>query len=219
MKMSSKELFDEILDPYETTFQRGKEDGRQAALQAGYNDGYQLGKLKSLEIGVELGYMSSICTMMLHKIEKNDDQTSKDDGNIVFNSTQLRSQDLATTDDNKTMNLEKTILERKRKRIHDLLKAIEEFPKPETIFSRKDKAQEENQSGDNENNYMGESDIVSTMQRLRAKFKAILVQHNMSHLRLKDVMDKANTSSRETTQRSDGGNQAEEEIISRIDEW
>ena len=228
--MSSQELFDEILDPYESTFQQGKEDGRQAALQAGYNDGYQLGKLKSLEIGVELGYMSSICMMILQKKtgeERDQKSSSIDDGNSTLHSRQFKREELdltiiTTTDDHKTRNLEeKSILQqRKRKRIHDLLKSIEEFPKPETIFSIKERDQKDNHSRNSESNYnyMGDTDIVSFMQRLRAKFKAILVQHNMSHFRLKDVMDNANTGLRETSQQSDS-NQAKEEIISRIDEW
>ena len=64
----SNDLFDDIIDPYESTLQKGKEDGHKAALQAGYNDGYQLGKLKAFEIGIELGYMLSICTMALKEI-------------------------------------------------------------------------------------------------------------------------------------------------------
>ncbi len=212
MSSQAQDLFDDIIDPYADTFQQGKEDGRKAAFQAGYNDGYQLGKLKSLEIGVELGYMSSICMMTLQHLEGKNEQT--------------------VDDNSQSNNVEESILERKRKiRLQDLMKAIEEFPKPETIFQKDDSdlMKEENsisktqsiQNINGSSNNFGETDIVSTIQRLRAKFKAILVQNNLSYLRLKDVMDSVDNVKRSMGDSHENSmNKATEgDVMSRIDEW
>ena len=225
-KMSSQDFFDNIIDPYEANFQKGKEDGRHAALQAGYNDGYQLGKLKSLEIGVELGYMSSVCTMILQNLEEQE-TVSVDNRSQVNNSTRIEEKsDEKVGVKHKTTNVEESILERKRKRLLDLLKAIEKFPKPETIFKRHGNDLEKvahlyspRTNQNDSNNNLCETDIVSTIQRLRAKFKAILVQNQISNLRLKDVMDNTdNIPSREDAH-SSMNESSKKDAISRIDEW
>ena len=48
MQMICYYLFHEIIDPYEPSFTKGKEDGKKAALQQGYND--DVGGLKAEQI-------------------------------------------------------------------------------------------------------------------------------------------------------------------------
>jgi hypothetical protein len=249
----AEDLFHDIIDPYESTIQNGREDGRNAGLQAGYNDGYQIGKLKAYEIGIELGYMSSICSMALQLLEK---ENKKDGGNGKNNGRNDGNNSGNNNDStNKKLSSFTTHYERKRKRLMDLIDAIQAFPKPESIFNTRFDG-EQNKNNDNtdkngnddlaaveknislhndieydhnhdqidslhnKNVRNSDVDIVSIMQRLRAKFKTILVQLNLSHLRLKDVMDgsvKMEQRNNSTSNKNGGGR--DQDIIDRIDEW
>jgi hypothetical protein len=60
------------------------------------------------------------------------------------------------------------------KKIEDILQSIEQFPSPDYMFSRRD--------DDNLN-------IADDMQRIRAKFKVLLVQLKLPHSTLKKVMN------------------------------
>lgn len=170
------DLFQEIIDPHKSSFSKGKEDGRKAALQAGYDGGYHLGKLKALEIGIELGYMHSICTKVLHDI---DNKSTNQGEEYRTNPT----------------------IEKRRKRILDLIDGIKAFPKPETIFRKSHRKEDKDgdlmeeipQTDCGVNEMNADVDIAATMQLLRAKFKTLLVQFDRSHLRLKTVMDDCTT--------------------------
>ena len=61
-----------------------------------------------------------------------------------------------------------------------------------------------------------DTDIVSMMQRLRAKFKTVLVQLNLSPLRLKDVMDKCNRFDSNINIKDQN---KDTQHLDRIDEW
>jgi hypothetical protein len=206
------DIFEAILDPYNSSLQKGKDDGRKAALQAGYNDGYQIGKLKALEIGIELSYMSSISIAILNEMNKD----------------KLEHSIRGDTHGNKMAP--QGNLDKKKKRIRDLLSDIESFPKPDIIFkngnvqdldktksshTKKVKGESTYSSMNDSGNQFEKNDIAALMQRLRAKFKTILVQLNLNHIRLKDVMEKsiiaATDNNKETPSNDD--NQG------RIDEW
>ena len=165
------DLFNDIIDPYESSFKKGEDDGREAALKAGYDDGYQLGKLKALEIGIELGYMSSICTLALQSM--NDDLLSGEGG---------LEEGVSNHGDNDNNMNDK---ERKRKRIIDLLDAIEAFPKPDTIFH--DSNQKFNEKLEREGTYVEDqfsngahADVASLLLIIRAKVKTICVLLGLS---------------------------------------
>ncbi len=188
--MKEQDLFQEIIDPYESSFQAGKEDGRKAALDSGYNEGYQLGKLKGLELGIELGYMTSICKAALQGLG---DDIISDDIMKVNDSKSCASSSVDIDGSNKTQHGDSDHdHERKKKRIKDLLDAIEAFPKPKEIFqnSRYIKTKE-NQEHVDVNSQNNDADITSLMQRLRAKFKTVLVQLDLTNLRLQNIMDQS----------------------------
>jgi len=262
----SDDLFHEIIDPYESSFAKGREDGKKAALQQGYNDGFQLGKLKALEVGIELGYMSSICKMALEEIENRysirtgtsinnasnglctSTSTSTSTSTNMIQGTSVGADIRAATGTGSNSNSNSrssgtgssSSFERKRKRLVDLLDAIEAFPTPETIFKQRknvakvekeedpsNKVQEGNGDGDGDGDTFGNEkeaiqtdqeqcdtattttattttssakhsvdvDIVSMMQRLRAKFKTVLIQTNRSDLSLKNIMDRSKVQS------------------------
>ncbi len=248
----SDDLFHELIDPYESTFQKGKEDGKKAALQQGYNDGFQLGKLKALEIGIELGYMSSVCQMTLKEIENN---YPKNKINVcdVLESNTIKGTLVGAVNGAGTST---SAIERKRKRLRDLLDAIEAFPRPETIFKHKNCTGFERDDldlGDDEEEALQtltghdplqqyyqqqqhqptlrstersvDIDIVSMMQRLRAKFKTVLIQTNRNDLGLKNIMDQINVDNSVTDDMKDGS-KGEIKVkdqtmvkIGPIDEW
>jgi len=143
--------------------EHGRKEGRNVGLQSGYMDGYAIGKVKALEVGIELGYMKSIALILM----------------------------------------ESGIVGRRKKKLQELLDAIESFPKPDELFSIKEEGKgvdanddidDNNTDANAENDTNGESytgekiDIMDKMQRIRAKFKTILVQMKIPHLTLKKVM-------------------------------
>ena len=138
------DLFNDILNPYESSIQRGKEDGRQAALEAGYKDGYQLGKLKAFEIGIELGYMESICNMALTNL------TNHNNGNDIHQKHKGGNNEDIVSSSSPTSSSSFNH-ERKRKRIMDMIDAIESFPKPDIIFQHYTQKHNDMEKDNNDN--------------------------------------------------------------------
>jgi hypothetical protein len=185
--------WDSILDPYAESLQEGYHEGQQAGLQSGYNDGWHLGKIKALEIGIELGYMQSIASEALKKLLK--ERESK------HSTTNETGGDYSNKADPQ--------MERRIKKLNDFLESIQSFPNPDVIFSQISSVESE----ESERHYNDEKnktdiegiedelqavnissasspvDIVGKMQRIRAKFKTILVQMKMPSLTLKKVMN------------------------------
>ena len=117
------------------------------------------------------------------------------------------------------MNEKRT--EKIRKRLIELLKAVDQFPSQDEMFARKcqpfpssqqeiksqpiivnanvDNMRETNES---DNCLKNQIDIVGKMQRLRAKFKLLTVQLKQPNLTLKRVMENA------TNQETKGNAQA-----------
>lgn len=167
--------WDSILDPYEDALQQGRQEGQEAGLKSGYESGWNLGKIKALEIGIELAYMHSIVSEGLKYLEKrNDEKIIKSSSNDHF--------------------------ERRIKKMKDFLESIHSFPSPNDIFSStrnptSHPSRTETNSGnsnivDNNNSPISAPiDLVGQMQRIRARFKTIIVQMKVSHLTLKKVMN------------------------------
>jgi len=180
--------WDSLLDPYQESLQEGYHEGRQAGLQSGYNDGWHLGKIKALEIGIELGYMQSIATKMLDSL---------------LSESEFRQE--VERGDPQT--------ERKIKRLGDFLELVRSFSAPDDIFNSWENNSmnainetaalnaHETKEGDNEsridlggrkaNDPPGSTqvDITEQLQRIRAKYKTILVQMKVPHLALKKVLN------------------------------
>ncbi|GFH51975.1 hypothetical protein CTEN210_08451 [Chaetoceros tenuissimus] len=178
-----------LLNPFEEAIQKGKREGRNDGLKAGYNDGYHLGKVKALEIGVELGYMRAISVSIL-------DDLLSISANENSQCTPVENKNNREMSQNSFEKIQKRI-----QRIQDFLKQIEFFPSPDDLFCSsnqdhkvesssnddEDKSQDMNQ---NEVEPVSSSiDIAQKMQRLRAKFKTILVQSKLPNFTLKKVMN------------------------------
>lgn len=178
-----------LLNPFEEAIQKGKREGRNDGLKAGYNDGYHLGKVKALEIGVELGYMRAISVSIL------------DD--LLSISTNENSQYTPVENENNREMSQNSFekIQKRIQRIQDFLKQIEYFPSPDDLFcsSNQDHTVESSSNDDEDNSQdtnqnevepvSSSIDIAQKMQRLRAKFKTILVQSKLPNFTLKKVMN------------------------------
>lgn len=179
-----------LLNPFDEAIQKGKEEGRNDGLEAGYNDGYHLGKVKALEIGVEIGYMRAISDSILN--------------DLLSISINENSQCTPVENDNNREMSHNSIekIQKRILRIQDFLKQIEVFPSPDDLFSSSNQDHtDESSSNDDEDKASQDMnqnrvepasssiDIAQKMQRLRAKFKTILVQSKLPNFTLKKVMN------------------------------
>ena len=169
MKEKKNEEWDDIalLDPYHDSMENGRSEGMSRGHEAGYRDGFALGRMKALEIGVELGYMESITKEILELI-CNNNKISDEEMEIEpgFQSSLLKN---------------KSRLEKIQKGFIGLQTMIDDFPSPDDIF-------QESQTT--------KIDISERMQRIRTKFKLLTVQMKEPHLTLKSVMDEASSSTK-----------------------
>lgn len=187
------EDWDSLLNPYEESIQQGLAEGRESGLNAGFDDGHHLGKVKALEIGFELGYMRIVAVSALTQLSEDDD--GQDKGEFQ----QLEGSTVATV-----MNSH----DRKVAKLNEFIALIQDFPSSDVLFSAMHQLNpagkihghhqdSEHQSveasiDDEEEEDLGASskiDVVQKMQRIRAKFKTILVQMKIPHLTLKKVMN------------------------------
>ena len=122
--------WDSILDPYADSLQEGYHEGQQAGLQSGYNDGWHLGKIKALEIGIELGYMQSIASEALKQLLK--ERESK--------------RGIANNTEGDYSNEADPQKERRIKKLKDFLESIQSFPNPDVIFSQISSIEESEES-------------------------------------------------------------------------
>ena len=179
--MDSIDFEDLCLDPYEPHRERGREEGRLSGLKTGFQDGKSLGLMKAIEIGVELGYMRGVAVAM--------------GGAIV--SGLLEAQDRCDLDVGKRMK-------KIRKSLNDLVVAVDEFPSSDELFGLRfsGDASDDGFTGlpvksqsppikKKENPDNARVDISSKLQRIRAKFKLLIVQLKLPQLALRKIMDEA----------------------------
>ena len=169
MKEKKSDEWDDIalLDPYHESMENGRSEGMSRGHEAGYRDGFALGRMKALEIGVELGYMESIAKEILEFIRNN-------------SNNDISNEEIKTEPGFQSSLLKnKSRMEKIQKGFIGLQTMIDEFPSPDDIF-------EELQTT--------KIDVSERMQRIRAKFKLLTVQMKEPHLTLKSVMDEASQS-------------------------
>ena len=82
------------------------------------------------------------------------------------------------------------IEEKIRKNLRELTVLLNEFPTPEEIFEQEKFTSNDqvNESLDNEENQTNSTSILQHMQRIRARFKLLMVQLKEPHFSLKQVM-------------------------------
>lgn len=130
---------DLLLDPHAGDLREGREDGRTASLQAGFDEGRALGQAKALEIGLELGFFKGCCESALSMLlgSSREDSTTALDVKEKRGSS-IMHQKMAKFEKNAKKAFE-TPEEKKMRivsNIHTILKLTEDFPTPDMIFDR-----------------------------------------------------------------------------------
>lgn len=143
-------LFEIAVDPFQKTATAGREDGRAAGRRDGYLEGINIGRSKGWEIGLELGYIRDFAQGILDGYRERQDQ-------LVLQQQQEQSLKSSNTnqqgDDKKLVGAPKQRTSHRIERCltlaRDVVKLIEEFPNPDSLFGKthEDKAK----SSDNSN--------------------------------------------------------------------
>lgn len=159
---NSQDDWDEIcVNPHQSHMNAGRHEGREAGLQAGFKDGFALGRTKGIEFGMELGFIRGFINSVESKIQSSSQE------------------DVARN-------------ERLQKRVDDLRRAIDEFPSADSMFANTINDDVPNNEDDSETADASEStDLMGSMQRIRAKFKVLAAQLKIPHYSLKQVMTDA----------------------------
>ncbi|KAL3927756.1 MAG: hypothetical protein SGBAC_012951 [Bacillariaceae sp.] len=155
-------------NPHQESAQQGEISGSQAGRLAGFKDGKAMGQVKGFELGMEIGFIRGF----LEALEQ--------DSTLEKNERIQRSID----------------------QLHKVLK--EESLQPDAIFQENNKLSAKaeagplSQSQDSEQEPVTDSskvDVESKLQRIRARFKVLIVQLKLPQSSLKDCMDEAAKSS------------------------
>jgi hypothetical protein len=151
-------------NPHHHDQEDGRERGRHDGSIAGYNEGYNIGRTTAISNGMEIGFIQGV---------------------LVY---------LMTEGSLSAMLIENEKVERAQKSIQNLQIAIDEFPSPESLIDRstedKQAIRETNVHDDDDDNSINTTnDISNKLQRIRARFKLLMVQLGLSHVSLKQLMD------------------------------
>jgi hypothetical protein len=167
METNDTDAWDNIcVNPHEAAVEIGRNQGRQDGSHAGLEEGYALGRTTAVEYGMEVGFVRGVALAL----EQHDEQA-----------------------------------ERVQKNLQELQRALDDFPSSDEVFRREKNiflpgAMTIHQPG-NSNDHHDESrqmqsshDIEQKMQRIRARFKLLIVQLGMPHYSLQQLMDDARES-------------------------
>jgi hypothetical protein len=148
------------VNPHEAFVAQGREEGREAGREAGFVQGRQLGQTTAIDYGMELGFIQGVLEELgLH----GDELSSKNDRAV------------------KTMK--------------DLQQALDRFPQAEAIFQQHqelgtDLPATDDLHDDSEQPQaeLAHADVRQLLQRIRARFRLLMVQLHLSSVSLPQVM-------------------------------
>jgi hypothetical protein len=210
--------WDSLLNPYEESIQKGSKEGIEAGLKAGFDDGYHLGRVKALEIGFELGYMHSVASNALETLSNlNNSSNNKDGDGGGDGDNDVNNDDTGNTNSNSNHDRRITRLKEFIDLIQAFYSPDELFSTKknpilnpiqdqeyvdgggaaDTHDAHEDAHEHPHEDGEEKNpiNAHNKSltqtpiDVTQKMQRIRAKFKTIVVQIKMPHLPLQKIMN------------------------------
>ena len=168
---------DLCLDPHHYSLQQGKIEGREAGALAGFRDGQQLGQTKGLEFGLEVGFYQGAISALRHGREWN---------------------------------------ERIQHSIDKVQDAINDFPNPDQVFAttRQHTSNENSLSSwihssnnsstldnhdDHDSEEVAKLDILHKLQRIRARFKLLMVQLGKPHFSLQHALEPPSSQGQQST--------------------
>jgi hypothetical protein len=176
-QQSSLDDWDDLcLDPHHSSFEAGQMEGRAAGELAGFRDGQALGQTKGLEFGMEIGFIRGV----LQALEEEEEEEEE--------SIRNKNSD------------------RVRKSMQGLRQALADFPTPDQMLEQQAALQmtPHAHNDNNSNDHLDDSedpssntklDILAKLQRIRARFKLLMVQLGMPQFSLKQVMLEAEANS------------------------
>ena len=195
-------LFDDVIDPFEHIALTEREKGREAGRTSGYVEGRDIGLSKGWEIGLELGYIHGLASKLIDGCHNLHQQQSEIKQNAQFDID--ADADADAEDQNITSRgRSNQRLDRCLTISRELIEMVDSFPGPDQLLKQNlnisdefhsakdydigtkthsksdgDDTLQEDFNGDSEStkhNDTSNIDITASLQRIRAKFKLLLV--------------------------------------------
>jgi len=170
-------------DPHAKAVAEGRRQGAADGRAAGWRQGYATGRTTAAEYGTELGFVRGVVSALQEQY-------------AAFSNSET-----ITDGDDRLQNS-----------IRNLLIALDDFPSPVVVFRNMidstnnktasrdplreedpdrlvEPADEEVDANTETNDHDHELDVAAKMQRVRARFKLLMVQLGLPHFSLKSIMD------------------------------
>uniref|UniRef100_A0A7S2NYI5 Essential protein Yae1 N-terminal domain-containing protein n=1 Tax=Leptocylindrus danicus TaxID=163516 RepID=A0A7S2NYI5_9STRA len=173
------DFLDSALDPYQHCADAGRRDGEAAGLARGFTEGRNLGMKKSWEFRFELGYYA---------------------GFVEFVATEqgMDAKKAGCKFEEHVTSSGSTKEERLERNINGILHAIEEFPTSDDL---------QRASNDEEDDDSHQLDLPIQIQRIRAKFKLLLIQLGLPPtFSLANILNKQENKNSETSEAGEHAN-------------
>lgn len=186
-------LFDDVIDPFEQIAISERRNGQIAGRRAGYSEGRDIGRSKAWEIGLELGYIHSFARHVLKNVHQQRlDQINSSDGGTTRNTdpndrfSKRLNRCLAISQELKTLinqfpdpdslfdryqNIADNIDSNKKKFYDTSTDHFAAYSDEGGTLSN----DHESISSETGANVADVEDVTSSLQRIRAKFKLLLV--------------------------------------------
>ena len=148
-------------NPHEQYIEEGREQGRIDGRRDGLKQGYAIGHTTALEYGMEVGFIQGVLSTVAPHLT----------GLVVGDEKKVAS------------------IQRSLKHVQT---ALDAFPCPEEVLQSADpnRLAMRDQTNNSEDPADEDLDIVGKMQRIRTRFKLLMVQLGTPSLSLKSMMDK-----------------------------
>lgn len=159
-------LFDDIIDPFQQIARSERAHGQEAGRRAGYVDGRHIGRTKGWEIGLELGYIHSFASNFIDGCRKREQDMKE--------QADSSREESSTSADRSNHRLDRCLTVSR-----ELIVMVNSFPDPDELLAQKpEEIDAIKVSGRDDSEITPDTsrvDVTSSLQRIRAKFKLLLV--------------------------------------------
>ncbi|CAB9529229.1 expressed unknown protein [Seminavis robusta] len=170
---------DLCVNPQQVALETGRQEGRQAGLVSGFNDGKTVGIVKGVEYGMEVGFVKGVVKELSDALLALDNNNADNSNNRFGDAAKV---------------------ERIQNTLQSLTTLLDAFPSPQESFQGTGIVGQLNSASDDNDDEeallsgkdgKSSTDLEGHMQRIRAKFKLLMVQLRWNNFSLKAVMDAA----------------------------
>lgn len=161
-------LFDDVIDPFQQIAISERAQGQEAGRRAGYLDGRDIGRTKGWEIGLELGYIHAFANNFIDGCRKREQNTKE--------QTDTNQEERSKSADRGNHRLDRCLTVSR-----ELIDLVNCFPDPDELLAQRTDIAEIDAielSGRDDSKIAPDTsrvDVTSSLQRIRAKFKLLLV--------------------------------------------